>query len=160
MDERLYAMWVQINRTCFDGQLEPLSAIGFEELSGPNGIGAHGKYVLQSKCIMIDKLFEFSEDDRLAGDDEALAKAEIACRLMVHEMIHQALYQHKKPNPGGHGNSFFDEAQRIANLTGDDAPTLETANRWPIHSHFMDAMGRIILNARSANESDDSSEKD
>ena len=49
VEEWLQAEWGRPNQMPFDGGLQPLEAINWEILSGPDRIGAHGKYVHESK---------------------------------------------------------------------------------------------------------------
>lgn len=132
MDKHLQTMWHEINKAHFDGQLQPLATIDWGKTSGPEGIGAHGKFFQKSKCIVIDEKFNFDEDALHAGDKAEAAKAEVAYRLMMHEMVHQALHQKKAPDPGGHGASFLAEAQRIAQQLGEKPPAAEDLHQWPL----------------------------
>jgi len=131
MDEDLRRMWQEINEAHFDGQLEPLAAIDWGPISGDHGIDAFGVFFPSSKCIVIAERFRPDRDATPAGEESEKAKVEVAYRLLIHEMIHQALYQQNAPRPGGHGSSFVDEARRIADQLGGKQPTEEDACRWP-----------------------------
>lgn len=136
MDKLLESMWDELNNRHFEGQLEKLTAIGWGELSGPKGIGAHGKFIPRSKCIIIDEMFKFDPEAMKRKDPQEWGKFDIAQRLLLHEMVHQSLHQKKKPNPGGHGASFLEEAQRIAQSLGEKPPTADNVDRWPGTSLF------------------------
>jgi hypothetical protein len=92
-------------------------------VSGDDAIDAFGAYFPRSKGIVIDERFRPDKDAIRAGDKIEEAKLEVAYRLMIHEMIHQALYQQNAPKPGGHGSSFVDEARRIADQLEIKPPT-------------------------------------
>jgi hypothetical protein len=92
MDRRLQEMWEDINPRYFDGELEPLADIDWGETSGPGGFGAHGVY-FKSRCIAIDEKYKFDEEAIRAGNEEEKAKLEVAYGLLMHEMVHQVLYQ-------------------------------------------------------------------
>jgi hypothetical protein len=89
----LRGMWEDIKQRYFGGELEPLAAIDWDEISGDNGIGAHGVFFNKSRCIVIDEKFRFVEEAIRAGDEEENRKVECAYRLLMHEMVHQALHQ-------------------------------------------------------------------
>jgi len=125
-------MWEEINETYFSGELQPLAAIGWEETSGEDGIGAHGMFVAASRCIIIDQKYRFDADAIREGDENERAKCEIAYRLMMHEMVHQAVHQ-REGKKGGHGAPFLAEAERISRLMGEEPPTAENVLRWPLH---------------------------
>jgi hypothetical protein len=131
MDRRLQEMWEEINQRYFSGELEPLADIDWAETSGDNGIGAHGVFFDKSRCIAIDEKFRFDEEAIKAGDEGESRKVECAYRLLMHEMVHQALYQRKAPQPGGHGASFLAEAERISKQLGQEPPTAANVQRWP-----------------------------
>jgi hypothetical protein len=127
-------MWEDINQLYFGGELKPVADIDWGELSGEQGIGAHGVFFDKSRCIAIDEKFRFDEEATKAGSKEEKRKLECAYRLLMHEMVHQALYQRKAPRPGQHGESFLAEAVRISKLLGDEPPTEENVHRWPFHA--------------------------
>ena len=129
MDHQLESMWKTINTTLFEGKLSPLAAINWEETSGPNGIGAHGKFVPQSKCIMIDQKFRFDEG---AKSPKEIAKRMVALSLLVHEMVHHALHERGAPSPGQHGEAFMAEARRISKIMGGVEPSKEDLAQWPV----------------------------
>jgi hypothetical protein len=131
MDKDLLGMWTDINTNYFAGELQPLAAIDWGETSGSEGIGAHGVFFPKSNCIVIDKKFRFDEEAFRAGDKEEAEKVECAYRLLMHEMVHQALHQTKAPQPGRHGASFLAEAERISKQTGLEPPTAENVHPWP-----------------------------
>lgn len=131
MDKHLRTMWEEINQLYFAGELEPLADLDWGETSGKNGIGAHGVFFNKSRAIAIDEKFRFDEEAIKAGDAKEAGNAECAYRLLMHEMVHQALYQKKAPQPGGHGASFLAEAERISKQLGLEPPTAENVNRWP-----------------------------
>jgi hypothetical protein len=130
MDKHLQSMWVEINQSFFAGELKPLRDIDWGETSGPNGIGAHGRF-FKSRCIVIDEKFRFDEAAIKAGDKKEEGNAECAYRLLVHEMVHQLLDERNSPQ--GHGASFLAEVQRISKQMGEEPPTAENATRWPFH---------------------------
>lgn len=131
MDKDLLSMWTEINQEYFAGELQPLAAINWEVTSGPEGIDAYGIFVAKSNCIIIDEKFRFDEAAIQAGDKKEEAKAEYAYRLLMHEMVHQALHQKNAPRPGGHGVSFLAEAERISKQMGIEAPTAANVHQWP-----------------------------
>jgi hypothetical protein len=100
MDSQLQKMWEGINQRHFDDELKPLAAVDWDEISGENGIGAHGLFFPKSRCIVIDENFRFDEEAIRAGDEKEKYKAECAYLLLIHEMVHQVLYQRKAPQPG------------------------------------------------------------
>lgn len=117
MDRRLQGMWEDINQRNFSGELESPGDIDWGEISGDNGISAHGVFFDKARAIAIDERFKFDEEATKAGDQEETRKAECAYRLLMHEMIHQVLHQRKAPQPGGHGSSFWQK--RSAYLNAD-----------------------------------------
>ena len=125
-------MWRTINDAHFGGQLTPLATIDWAHTSGPEGIGAHGRYYPKSKCIVIDEKFKFAKDAIHSVNKAELSNAEIAYRLLMHEMVHQALHQNKASKPGGHGTAFLKEAQRIAGQLGEKLPTEGDVDKWPL----------------------------
>lgn len=132
MDQHLKGMWEAINQQFFGGELEALWAIDWGPISGPGTMEAFGRYIPQSKCIIIADRFQFDADKIRSGDKQEAAKAEIAYRLMLHEMIHQSLHQIKAPSPGQHREAFIAEAERIAVLLKVPPPLNEVdAARWP-----------------------------
>jgi hypothetical protein len=136
MDSQLQKMWEGINQRYFDDELKPLAAVDWDEISGENGIGAHGLFFPKSRCIVIDENFRFDEEAIRAGDEKEKYKAECAYLLLIHEMVHQVLYQRKAPQPGGHGASFLAEAERISKQMGQELPTAENVKRWPVPAGF------------------------
>jgi hypothetical protein len=132
MDRHLQTMWDEINQRHFGGELEPLADIDWAETSGENGIGAHGVFFEKSKAIAIDEKFRFDEEAVKKGDEKETGKVEHAYRLLMHEMVHQALYQKKASQPGGHGASFLAEAERISQQLGLMPPTAQNVQRWPL----------------------------
>ena len=138
MDEDLLNMWNEINKDHFDGALKPLSAISWETLSGPGGIGAHGRFFPQSRVIVIDELFKFDKELMRANDAAELGKFSAAYGVLLHEMVHQALYQRNAPRPGGHGEAFLAEAQRIATRADARLPTAEDVHHWPLFDEAVD----------------------
>jgi hypothetical protein len=133
MDEHLRSMWKNINQRFFAGVLEELAAIDWGSISGPESMGAFGCYIPESKCIIIADRFKFDAAKIQAGDETENAKCEVAFRLMMHEMIHQALYQKKAPSPGQHRDAFIAEATRIAEHLKVPPPKDEAAAaRWPV----------------------------
>jgi hypothetical protein len=131
MDKHLHSMWTDINTRYFGGDLQPLAAIDWGEISGPKGIGAHGVFYPKSNCIVIDEKFRFDEAAIKASDKEEEEKLECAYRLLMHEMVHQALHQKKAPDPGKHDESFLAEAKRISTQAGFEPPTAENVHQWP-----------------------------
>ncbi|MHC2531853.1 hypothetical protein [Bradyrhizobium diazoefficiens] len=133
MNERLESMWREINREFFGDELKPLAEIAFAETSGSGGIGAHGKFFDKSRCIAIDEKFKFDEEAIRGGSAEETNKVELAYRVLMHEMVHQALFERGAEKPGGHGEMFLAEAQRISKQMGEEPPTPENVVRWPLH---------------------------
>jgi hypothetical protein len=133
MDSHLQSMWTEINQGYFGGELKPLAALDWDEISGENGIGAHGVFFSKSRCIVIDEKFKFDEEAVKEGNEEENRKVDHAYRLLMHEMVHQALHQRKADRPGGHGASFLAEAKRISEQMGQEAPTADNVKRWPFH---------------------------
>ncbi|MCP4120462.1 MAG: SprT family zinc-dependent metalloprotease [Bacteroidetes bacterium] len=131
MNEVLESLWIKINSDFFDGKLHPLAEIEWVELSGENGIGAHGRYVPQSMCIMIDSRFEPDKIKLRHKDKTEEAKLEVSYRLLVHEMVHQALHEKNAPNPGGHGKSFLEEAHRVSKILEVPPPNISECSSWP-----------------------------
>lgn len=131
MDHHLECMWKTINDTLFGGKLLPLTTIDWGDTSGAGGIGAHGKFFPESRCIVIDEKVKFDEAKIREKDRVELAKAEVAYRLLIHEIIHQSLHQNGALLPGQHGEAFLAEAQRIAPLLGIEIPT-DKVDRWPL----------------------------
>jgi hypothetical protein len=132
-DEYLERTWQALNKDCFEGKLDELWALGWGELSGPNGIGAHGFYRPQSKCIVIDSRFKPDWEKALENNAAELVKADLAVRLLAHEMLHQALHQRNASRAGQHGEAFIDEATRISGIMNWHAPADEKeAAQWPL----------------------------
>jgi hypothetical protein len=132
MDEHLKSMWEDINKMFFDGKLKELLAIDWGAISGEGTMEAFGRYFQKSKCMIIADRFQFDAARVGAGDEKEGAKAEVAYRLMIHEMIHQALHQRRAPSPGKHRDAFIAEATRIAQCRKEQAPINEAeAARWP-----------------------------
>jgi hypothetical protein len=102
--DHLHSMWEDINNRYFGGELKPL-AIGWGGISGPEGIGAHGKFIAASRCIIIDEKFRFDEVAIQNGSEEEERKCEQTYRLLIHEMIHQAVHQ-RTGAKGGHGPTW------------------------------------------------------
>lgn len=132
MDEHLKSMWEDINERYFGGELEELWAIDWGPISGPGTMEAFGRYIPQSKCMIIADRFQFDAAKIQAGDEKEEAKLEVAYGLMVHEMIHQALHQKQASSPGQHQDAFIAEATRIAERLKVSAP-IDKANsaQWP-----------------------------
>lgn len=146
MTDVLRSMWDDINARCFDGELTPPVDISWQETGGENGVGAHGIYFPKVNAIAIDDRFRPDTEAVRSGDRSETMKLEITYRLVIHEMIHQALYQKRAPSPGGHGASFCSEAERVAGLLVANgievvAPTLENAKRWPLLDESGDKFG-------------------
>lgn len=131
MDEDLLSMWSEINKECFSGELQRLAAIDWGEISGSEGIGAHGVFFPVSNCIVIDMKFRFDKEAIRAGDKKERIKLECAYRLLMHEMVHQSLHQKNAARPGRHDKSFLAEAERISKQIGLEAPTAENVHLWP-----------------------------
>jgi SprT-like family protein len=134
MDKHLQTMWEEINRDHFGEELKPLADIEWDELSGENGIGAHGRFFPKGNCIAIDEKFRFDEKAMKAGDQQELKKIKVAYCLVMHEMVHQLLHQRNDPKSGGHGESFLAEATRISKQMGVEPPTTENVHHWPLQS--------------------------
>jgi len=134
MDDDLRRMWQEINEDHFAGDLKPLTSIDWAAISGEEGIGALGRFYPKSRCIAIDETFRFNREAIRAEDKIEEIKLEVAYRLLMHEMIHQALHEKKAPNPGGHGASFLEEARRIAQQLGEKTPAEEDARHWPLNA--------------------------
>jgi hypothetical protein len=60
-----------------------LATIDWAPISGPEGIGAHGRYFHRSKCIVIDEKFKFSKDAIRSGDEAEGAKLSEAMRWLT-----------------------------------------------------------------------------
>lgn len=133
MDKHLHGMWLDINEHYFDNQLIPLADIDYGELSGPDGIGAHGIYIGNGNCIIIDQLFKFDEEAVRKDVELEKNKLEIVYRLVLHEMLHQAVHQNAGRIIGGHGQEFLEEARRVAKLLAQPEPTEENVARWPLN---------------------------
>jgi hypothetical protein len=131
MPERLNSMWEDINTRYFAGELEPLSCIFWDKLTADEGIGAHGFYEWRGRGIVIDDEFKFDDALVAAGDEKENAKMEAAYRLVLHEMIHQALHERGDPRFGKHEKPFLDEAIRIAEIMGMPPPALADVRQWP-----------------------------
>ncbi|SOC89928.1 hypothetical protein SAMN05421890_4917 [Ensifer adhaerens] len=136
MPDILRSMWDDINAACFAGELTPPADISWQETGGENGIGAHGVYLPKPNAIAIDERFRPDIAAVKAKDPKEIGKLEIVYRLVIHEMIHQALHQRNAPTPGGHGASFCSEAERVAKLLAASGievvtPTLDNAKYWP-----------------------------
>ena len=131
MDDLLLDMWTKINKEAFGGGLEQLAALSFETLSGQDGIGAHGRYVPQSRCMMIDARFEPDSTKANNGNKLELAKCYVTYLLLVHEMVHQSLHLKNAKQPGGHGDEFIVEASRVAEVLRLGAADKDNAARWP-----------------------------
>jgi hypothetical protein len=136
-------MWEDINRSQFGGELKPLAALDWGELSGENGIGAHGVFFPRSRCIVIDQKFKFDDEAIREGNEEEKRKAEQAYCLLMHEMVHQALYQKRADKPGGHGATFLAEAERISKQMGQELPTSDNVKRWPFHVNLSDFIKQL-----------------
>jgi hypothetical protein len=132
MDTDLEKIWTDFNDACFSCSLKAVLDIDWHELSGEHGIGAHGKYLPRINAIAIDQLVKFDANAVRAGDASAKRKYEIASGLVLHEMVHQSLYEKNAPHPGQHGQSFIAEAWRISELLGLTAPNEQSASRWPL----------------------------
>lgn len=132
MDEILLNIWHEHNRRFFDCALEPPREIAWQELSGEQGIGAHGIYLDKVKCIAIDERFRF-DPEKTTTDSAEKGKVAIVYGLVLHEMVHQALHQQGEENFGKHGDAFIKEASRIAEIAGGITPKgHEEAVRWPL----------------------------
>jgi hypothetical protein len=138
MDKDLHGMWTDINRNFFAGELQPLAAIDWGEISGPASMEAYGRFIPKAKCIIIDEQFRFDKEAIRTGEKEEAEKeknkVECAYRLLMHEMVHQALHQKEAAQPGQHGASFLAEADRISKLAGMECPTAENVDRWPFQA--------------------------
>jgi hypothetical protein len=137
MTDILRSMWADINTRYFGGELTPPSDISWQEISGPNGIGAHGVYFDKVNAIAIDQKFRPDLAAVKAKDATEGEKLEIVYRLVLHEMIHQSLHEKHAPSPGGHGASFCSEAERVSKLLAENGievvkPTLENVRQWPL----------------------------
>lgn len=131
-DDDLLAMWSDINTRLFASELNPLAEIAWLPLSDKDeGIEAFGIFFPKSNAMAIDERFKPDADKIRGGDEAEAAKLEVAYRLVIHEMIHQAQHQRKLPRPGGHGASFVAVATVVAQQLGVDPPTEATAGRWP-----------------------------
>ena len=131
MNDDLQSMWNEINAEHFGGELNPVAEIDWAPISGEDGLDAFGAYFPYSNCIVIDERFKFDADMIRAGDEKETARLEVAFRLVLHEMIHQSLYQKMAPKPGGHSQSFVEEATRIAEKLDIQPPTEKDAFCWP-----------------------------
>jgi hypothetical protein len=131
MDSRLFFLWRQLNDEFFDGELSPVSDVGWHPLSGAENLEAFGIYMHRHNAIALDGRFKPDSALYRAGDEAEEAKGEVAWRLLLHEMIHQAQYQRQLERPGGHGASFVAVATQIAEKLGEAPPTEATASRWP-----------------------------
>jgi hypothetical protein len=129
----LQGAWAEINDRHFSGELEPLAAVDWGEISGNQGIGAHGVFFPQSRCIVIDEKFRFVDKLVRAGNEAETCKVEWAYRLLMHEMVHQALFQRNAPKPGKHAEAFLAEAIRISKQLGEEPPIAANVHRWPLH---------------------------
>lgn len=131
-DELLFSMWNHINVAHFGGILKPPAEIAWLPLSDDTeGIEAFGVYFAKSDAIAIDERFKPDLAKFEGGDQTEAAKVEIAYRLVVHEMIHQAAHRRQLPYPGGHGESFISVATSVALTLGIEPPTETSAGRWP-----------------------------
>ncbi len=131
-DDLLLSMWTEINTLHFGGTLKPLAEIAWLPLSDEeDGIRAFGVYFALSNAIAIDERFKPDEAKAQAGDPTEDAKLEVAYRLLIHEMVHQAAHQRQLPRPGGHGASFIEVATPVAASLETEPPTAATAARWP-----------------------------
>jgi len=125
-------MWVEINKRYFDDQFTALAEIDYLILSGSDGIGAHGMYSGNGKCIIIDTLFKFDGEAVRSGNLEEQFKFDLVYGLMMHEMLHQSVHEKAGRIIGGHGPAFLEEAKRVASLLEEPAPTPENVARWPL----------------------------
>ena len=118
MDRDLLDIWQTINKDCFGGRLRVVTDIDWHQLSGEDNLDAFGIYIPQVGSIAIDERFKFDKARCAARDEVELAKVEVAYRIVMHEMIHQALHQKEVDGFGGHGTEFVDEAAPIAAKLG------------------------------------------
>lgn len=132
MDEDLKRIWDSFNDEFFDSQLNAPNDIDWHSLSGTENLEAFGMYMPRIKSIAIDEQFRFDNVRCDAGDEAELAKAEAACRLVLHEMIHQSLHQRGESRFGKHGAEFVAEATPISLKLGIAPPTERDAHRWPV----------------------------
>lgn len=131
MNNELLAMWIEINDRFFDGNLNEINDIDWHALAGDENLNAFGIYMHKVGCIAIDQQFKFDPEGCKDGNETELAKAEIAYRLVLHEMIHQALHQKGIERFGKHGAEFVEQAIPIAAKLGTAQPTEESAYCWP-----------------------------
>jgi hypothetical protein len=141
MNADLLAMWGHINAKHFAGALTPVADIEWLPLSGEEGIEAFGIYFPRSNAIALDERFKPDAAAIRAGDETEEAKLEVAYRLLIHEMVHQAQHQRKLPRAGGHGPSFIEIATPIAEQLGIAPPTEAVAGRWPELGPLLAAYG-------------------
>lgn len=124
-------MWIELNDRFFDGSLKEIIDVDWHALAGDENHNAYGIYMDKVRCIAIDEQFEFDPAGVEAGIETEIAKKEISYRLVLHEMIHQALHQKGVERFGGHGAEFVEQASSIAPKLGIAAPTKKDAHRWP-----------------------------
>lgn len=130
MDRLLFSLWNDINAQCFNKTLMFPNDIDWHPMTG-NGLDAYGIYLAYTRSIGIDVRFKPDLQLASAGDARESAKFEVACRLLIHEMVHQSLWQAGVGGAGGHGTNFITEATRVATILSDAAPNQSNAAQWP-----------------------------
>ena len=132
MDDDLLSIWRGANDEFFGGRLTPPADVDWHPLTeGEDSLEAFGLYLPQVPSIAIDERFRFDPEQVGQGDLRENAKMEVACGLMIHEMVHQAQHQDRSPGAGGHGPSFIEIATAVAASMGTPPPTEADARRWP-----------------------------
>lgn len=135
-------IWKKLNIDAFDGRINGPCFVFWEQMQG----GTLGKYWYKMNAICISNKFEFLEkktsfiqkhDNDISEKefDDWFKKYSIVLGILVHEMVHQIVFQVNGRPSQDHGEEFVDQANIVQPLDSDKPwplCTVENAPTWPV----------------------------
>jgi hypothetical protein len=126
--------WNRINTMAFEGALNPIADIGWQNLGDElDAAGIYGGFSSRSSGIGITHELRRAEEigcdvANLGEEDVELFCAVLG--LVAHETAHQAAHQFEG-DAVSHGEAFVRHASKIAEATGLPEVNLRNAAQWP-----------------------------
>lgn len=135
MNSNLLRLWGDLNTDAFGGKLNTPAVIDWMPIALP-GPGLHGFFGATTRSIGIDPRFDWTAQ----APPGALANRQQdqfdgALYLVVHEMVHQALFEWTGVAGAGHGQAFVNQANAVQSalpeLSHLPPANLGNAGYWP-----------------------------